>query len=313
MATTLTQQQINDVQALTANVDASYRALGRSRTALSYLINAGQATCNDVKAYNLMVKSTFFYQKSIAEIIRAQGGTPPAIQQPYYVAYKGRSGEDAVNIDCSTALSGWKATGLGDYFIDPKDVEWKVGPTPSDTAAIGQVLGRLSKDQGLGNPLLLVAVPIILWGIVITVTGLIVLKIVEALTDVPGKREYTRQVQVAAERHATTMEARQKCVMDCLAKGGDHTTCARNCSRLYSDFKPPAAAFSLGLIGKIVIGVAAIGGLLLVGTIVYRRVADGGGGMFQPVGNRRALPPGRGDDDDEDEDDDVIDAEYEEK
>lgn len=311
MSSTLTQQNINDVQALTANVDAAYRALIRSRTALSYLINAGQATCNDVKSYNLMVKATFFYQKSIADIIRASGGTPPAVQQPYYVAYKGRSGEDAVNIDCSSAaLAGWRPTGLGDYFINPKDVEWKVGPTPSDTAAIGQVVGRLAKDTGLGNPLLAVAVPIILWGIVIAVTGLIILKIVEALTDVPGKREYTRQVQIAAERHAATLEARQKCVADCTAAGKDYNICARDCSRLNPGFSPPSPAFSLGLIGKIVIGVAAIGGLLLVGTVVYRKATEGGFAVGGG-GGRRALPPGRDEDDDEDED--VIDAEYEEK
>lgn len=305
----LTQQQVQDIQALTSYVEQASRALQRSKTALSYLIQAGRAACTDVRSYNLMVKSTYLYQKSIADIIKANGSTPPDIPAPVYVAYKGVSGEAATNIDCSGAqLKGWLMKGLGDFWVNPKDVEWRQGATPSDVVEIANTVSRSAliknPDGQLGNPLLAAAIPIILWGIVITVAGIVILKIVEALTDVPAKREYTKQVAIAAERHAATMEARQKCLLDCAKKGDDDSTCARNCSRVFAEYKAPSAPFQMGLVGKVVVGAVLVGVVVLGVKFFSGRLGMQGSGQ-------RSLP--RDDDDELDgAEGDYIDAEYEE-
>jgi len=312
----LTQDQVTAIQGLTQNVDVAYRALQRSKTALSYLIIQGQATCNDVKNYNLMVQSTYYYQKSVTEIIKASGGSAPTVQPPLYVSYKGKTGDAAVNIDCSQGqINGWRPNGLGDFYLDPSAVEWKQEPTPSDNAAITKALagiGKLQPPQNngqLGNPLLLAVIPLILWGVIVGVAGYIVLKVVETLTDVPQKKEYTRQVAIAAEQHAATMEARKKCYEDCIARKKDPAECAKNCSRLNPEFTPPSPGFSLGIVGKIVAGVAAVGAVY-VGVLAFRRWSENRAVAAGP--QRHALGPGRAHADDDD-DDDVIDAEYEER
>lgn len=319
---TLTQAQINDIQALTSNVETASRALVKSKTALSYLIQLGQAMCTDVRSYNLMVKSTYLYQKSIADIIRASGATAPDIPAPVYVAYKGVTGEAAVNIDCNQAgTRGWFPNGLGDFYVKPQDVEWRQAATPEDTATIAKVTSAaagLAKPSGeLGNPLLALAIPIILWGIVISVAGYIILKIVEALTDVPGKREYTRQVAISAERHAAVMEARQRCLMDCLQRGKSHDDCARNCARLTPSFSAPSPFSQLGIAGKIILGVLGIG-VIYAGYRIWQHYSARG--LNNGDDDRKSLPPG---DDEEDPDSldgfaglsrfGVIDAEYEER
>jgi hypothetical protein len=318
---TLTQAQINDIQALTANIETSSRALQRSKTALSYLIQLGQAMCTDVRSYNLMVKSTYLYQKSIADIIRASGSTAPDIPAPVYVAYKGIGGEAAINIDCNQAgTRGWFPNGLGDFYVKPQDVEWRQAATPDDIQTIARVTSAaagLAKPTGeLGNPLLVIAVPIILWGIVISVAGYVILKIVEALTDVPGKREYTRQVAISAERHAAVMEARQKCLLDCLHRGKSHDECAKNCARLNPAFSAPSPFGQIGIVGKIMLGVLGLG-VLYAGYRIWDYYYGGGGGGGD---SGRALPAGGDDDlDGADESDGfggvsrMIDADYTER
>lgn len=285
----LTQSQVVAIQGLTANVDLTYRTLIKSRTALSFLIAHGQATCNDVKTYNAMMQSTYFYQKGIADIIRAQGGTAPAVQPPIYIAWAGKTGDAAIDINCDHAgLSGAlpvmakNGSATGDYYIDPKKVEWRQEQTPSDTANIAKFVslaGSKAASPGLGNPLLVALIPLILWGIIITVAGVIILRIVEALTDVPGKQEYTRQVAISAERHAAVLEARQKCLQDCLAKGGSNQeTCAKNCARLITEYKAPSPNEPLGIIGKVVLGVVAVGAVIGGVYVVKWATGRSGGG-----------------------------------
>lgn len=321
----LTQAQVNAIQGLTTNVDLTYKTLLRSRTALSYLIGHGQATCNDVKTYNAQVQSTYFYQKAVADIIRAQGGTAPQVQPPVYVAWAGKTGDAAIDINCEAGgLHGWRpvAGALGDFYIDPSKVEWKQEPAPADTANVAKLVAlagqRAQPANGnqLGNPLLLAIIPLLLWGIIIYVAGRIILSIVEALTDVPGKQEYTRQVAISAERHAAVLEARQKCLADCLARGGaaaSQENCSKNCARLITEYKPPAPNESLGLVGKVIIGVAAIGAVV-VGVGLFRHYMNSSGGSHHGGGDDSDDldgPYGYADDDEYEEDDSgAIDAEY---
>jgi hypothetical protein len=304
----LTPQQIQGIQAIAAQVETAHREITRSRTYLSILINAGRATCTDVKTYNLLAKSTYFYQKSMADTIRGSGGQPPEVSPPLYVGWKGVSGDQFANVDCSTAqLAGAGVpNGLGDFFIDPMRVEWRSGALPSDQQAIAQMFAGVqlmpegANPNGLGNPLLVAVVPVIIWGVIITITGYIVLKIVEVFKDVPGKVEYTRQTAIAAERHRATLEARAKCLTDCAAAGKDPIACAKSCAKVLPDYHAPSPySGGIGIFGW-VLGAILVGGAAWVGwrLVTGRGLLPGGGGVD-------------GADDDEDgdyDDDDVIDV-----
>lgn len=300
----LTPAQAQGIQQIAAQVEAAHREIVKSRTALSILINAGRATCTDVKTYNLLAKSTYFYQKAMADTVRGAGGQPPDVQPPLYVGWKGVSGDQFANIDCSTAQLAGNGfpDGLGDYYLNPNKVEWRSGEAPSDRqmltqAFAGVTLGPDPNAGNLGNPLLAAAIPIILWGVVIAITGYVVLKIVEVLKDVPGKVEHTRQTAIAAERHRATLEARAKCLTDCAAQGKDPTACAKACAKVLPDFSPPKPyGGGMGIFGW-VLGAALVGLAAWVGWRLFtgRGLLPGGDGVD-------------GADDDGFDDDDVIDV-----
>lgn len=304
----LTPELAANVQGMMANVEAAYRQLNRAKTALSALMNAGRATCNDVKTYNLQAKAVYAYQASVASIIRANGAAAPPIPPPVYVAYKGVPGEQAINIDCSTQING-AAPSVNGVFVDPAKVEWREGATPSDTAVIQQLTTAaqaavVQGNQTLGAAPLLAAIPIIIVGIVVVVAGYIVLKIVEALKDVPAKRETTRQIAIQAEQHSANLEKREKCYADCASRGGDPVACAKACDRLIPDFKPTLPGGGWGVIGTII-------GIGIVGIVAYAGYQAWQGGMFDVSNHdrRRSLPRGRYTVDK----DNAIDAEYEER
>lgn len=300
----LTPQQTQAIQQIATNVEAAHREVTRSRTALSYLIQAGKATCTDIKNYNLIAKSTYFYQKSMSDTIRGAGGQAPVIPDPIYVTYKGVTGDQAANIDCSSGqINGWQPDGLGDYYVNPAQVEWRAGALPSDQQAIAQALAGVTFNDRpgaqLGNPLLAI-IPIILYGIVISIVGYIVLKIVEVFKDVPGKQAYTRQVAITAERHRATLEARAKCLADCGAQGKDAIACAKACAKVLPGYEAPSPyGGRLGLLGTV------LGGVLLVG-IAYL-------GYRAWTARDNWLPSGGQAGDDDDDDDDAIDVEYAER
>lgn len=308
MAQQLTPELAAAVQAMMDNVEAAYKQTNAMRTSLSVLMAAGQATCTDVKTYNLQVKAVYAYQASVAGIIRANGGQAPSVPAPIYVTYKGVTGDQAANIDCGTAqLRGWRPTSLGDYFVDPRHVAWKQEALPSDNQTVAAIVaqagnnavaaGQLQGPLGIA-PLVVVAIVIV--GIVVAVVATIVLRIVEALTDIPGKKETTRQIALQAEQHRQTLDQRAACYTDCVNRGKDPAECAKNCARLTPDFKPTIASGGLGIFGTI-LGVAVVGGLVFVGWKVVAprlrgKLAAGRGGAH------RALP-----------EPDVIDAEYTER
>lgn len=308
MAQQLTPELADAVRAMMDNVEAAYRQTNAMRTSLSVLMAAGQATCTDIRTYNLQVKAVYAYQASVAGIIRANGGQAPSVPAPIYVTYKGVAGDQAANIDCSGGqLRGWRPTGLGDYFVDPRHVTWKQEALPSDNQTVAQIVaqagtnavaaGQLQGPLGIAP---LAVVVIIIVSIAVTVFAAIMLKVVEALTDIPGKKETTRQIALQAEQHRQTLDQRAACYTDCVNRGKDPAECAKNCARLTPDFKPTIASGGLGIFGTI-LGVAVVGGLVFVGWKVVAprlrgKLAAGRGGAH------RALP-----------EPDVIDAEYTER
>ncbi len=306
----LTEQQAQDVQVMLANVEAAHQETVKARTALSLLIAIGKATCGDVRAYNLNTKAIYAYQASVCGIIRAAGGDAPVIPPPVYIAWRGISGDQAVDIDCSSAqMRGLGANGQGDYFLGPQQVEWRSGATSADVTLINQVVaaGRAAVaagPTGLGVAPAIAVVTLVIWGIIVIVAGVILLKIAEALTDVPQKRETTRQIAIQAVEHRKSLEQRAACYTDCTSRGRDPVECAKACDRLVPGFKPVLPAGGLGLVGTIA-GVAVLGLAIYAS---WRFVASGGmerirrarrGGRTQ-----RALPQPR---------DTIIDAEFTER
>lgn len=304
----LTPELAQNVQGMMANVEAAYRQVNKAKTALSALMAAGRATCNDVKTYNLQVKAVYAYQASVASIIKANGGSAPPIPPPVYVAYKGVPGDQAINIDCSSAqMKG--PDGQPAVFVKPDQVEWREGATPSDLAVVQQLTTAaqaaiVQGNQTLGAAPLLAAVPIIIVGIVVVVAGYIVLKIVEALKDVPAKRETTRQIALQAEQHSANLEKREKCYADCAQRGGDPVACAKACDRLIPGFAPTLPGGGWGVLGTLV-------GIGIVGIVAYAGYRAWQGGMFDVSQHdrRRSLPRGKY----EIDKDNAIDAEYEER
>lgn len=311
MAQQITQEMADNVQAMMANVESAYRQTNAARTALSTLIAAGAATCRDVQLYNLQVSAVYAYQASVAGIIRANGGSPPTVPAPTYVGWRGVSGDAFANVDCGSAqMRGWSPrTGFlgapNDYFVNPSDVEWRQGALPSDNALVSQVVARAGNAAvaagQLGALPLLAAVPIIIIGVIVIVAATIILKIVEALTDIPGKRETTRQVAIQAEQHRMTLEARASCQTACVNTGKDPTECAKACTRSLPDFVAKFPGGGWGIAGTVA-GVAVVG---LVAYAGYRYVSAGGGlPSFTRGGGSRALT--------QRQKDEAIDAEYDE-
>lgn len=303
----LTPELAANIQGMMQNVEVAYRQVNKAKTALSALMNAGRATCNDVKTYNLQAKAVYAYQASVASIIKANGGAAPPIPPPVYVAYKGVPGEQAINIDCTSAqMRG--PDGAPAVFVKPDQVEWREGATQSDITVVQQITAAaqaavVQGNQTLGNPLL-AAIPIIIVGIVVVVAGYIVLKIVEALKDIPAKRETTRQIAIQAEQHSANLEKREKCYSDCAARGGDAVACAKACDRLIPEFKPTVSGDGWGIFGT-------IAGIFIVGLVAYAGYQAWQGGMFDTSRHdrRRALPRGKYEIDREH----AIDADYEER
>jgi hypothetical protein len=301
------------VQELTANVEEAYKALQRSRTALSALITAGQATCNDIKTFNGVVKSTYFYQKAIAGIVRATGEWTLEIPDPIYVSYKGKTGDAAVNMDCGIAqLQGWRPTGLGDFYVNPAHVEWRTGATPSDLAGVQAVIAKAKASNpptgqlGLA-PLALLAGKIILYSIIFAVAGYTIVKIIDAFGDIVGRKHQARITAIAAAQHAATLEARAKCLADCTKAGKPYLECAKACARLNPEFKTPAdEGFLSGILGKVVMGAVVLGVIFVGYKVVMSQLETGGGGTagaddddgdsFEDMGvgnSKHFLPPGR--------------------
>lgn len=310
MAQQITEAQGAAVQQMMAYVESAYRNANAARTALSMLIAAGAATCTDIRTYNLQVKAVYAYQASVAGIIRANGGQAPTVPAPIYVVYKGIAGEQAANIDCGAAqLRGWAANGLGDYRVNPAQVEWRQEAMPSDTQLVARVVAQAGNAAvaagGLGNPLL-AAIPIIIIGVIVIVAAVIVLRIVEALTDIPGKKETTKQIAMQAEQHKLTLEARASCYTACTAAGKDPVECAKACDRLTPSFVAKYPGGGWGIFGTVA-GVAVLGLVVYAG---YRYASAGGGmkygGWNTGGGHHKALPAGR-------DNADAIDAEYEER
>lgn len=310
MAATLTQQQAQDIQTMMANVEAAYQSNAKARTALSGLLAVGRATCQDVVAFNLATKAIWAYQASVAGIIRANGGDAPVVPAPLYIGWRGVQGDAAVDIDCGSAQmrgAGLGATSTGDVFIDPTKVEWRPGATPRDVATVNQIVAAGNRAiaagaPGLGEPIsAITVVTIVIVGILVVTSLIIILKVVEALTDVPQKREQTRQIAIQRQAHQASLEKRWACYNDCAKRGRDPVECAKACDRLTPEFKPVIPSGGLGLVGT-------IAGVTVLGLVIYaswRFVAGGGldrrrGGGG---GGRKALPSGR---------DQIIDAEYEE-
>lgn len=304
----LTAQQAQQLQAIAAQVEVSWREISKSRTALSYLIQAGRATCTDIKTYNLIAKASHYYQRSMADTIRAAGGQAPEVHPPVYIAYRGKSGDDAVNWDCSSgALAGCVPDGGGDYFVNASVAEWRSGMLPSDVQAIQQTIGRVSfadKPGDLGNPVAAI-IAIVIVGIVVSVVGYIALKIVEVLGDLPQKVEYTKQMAITSERHRATMEARAKCLADCQAQGKDAIACSKACAKVFPDYKAPGSSGGFGILGW-VLGVTLVGGLAYLGWRAWHGPMLHGGGEDDGDGYD-------GDDGSEADDDNVIDAEFMER
>lgn len=317
MAAELTPQMAADVQTMMANVEAAYRSTNAARTALSRLITVGKATCFDIQKYNLQVKAVYAYQASVAGIIKAQGGQAPAVPAPIYVVWKGISGDQAANIDCNAAQMRGAVLGAPTgptSFVNPAHVEWRQEALPADNAMVLQIVQRagaqaIQPRAGLGiAPLVVVAIIIV--GIVVTVTAYIVLKIVEALTDVPGKVQTTKQVAIQAAEHQKTLEQRASCYTDCANRGKDPVECAKACDRLTPGFVAQYPGGGWGILGTLA-GVAVLG---LVAYAGYKAVKSGafqhyaGGARGAKAHHSRQLPSGGHDDDD-----DYIDAEYEER
>lgn len=305
---TLTDQQANDVKVMMANVEAAYQESLKARAALSVLLTVGKATCRDVVQYNLATKAIWAYQASVCGIINASGGSAPVVPPPYYLGWRGVSGDAAVDIDCSSA----QMRGLGaapTSYVDPNAMTWRPGATASDTATVQQAVAAAQRalaarpNAGLGiAPVPVTAIIyVVIFGLAVAVAGYIVLKIVEVFGDVPQKREQTRQIAVQATEHRRTLEQRAKCYQDCTTRGRDPIECAKACDRLTPDFKPVIPPGALGFVGKIA-GVAVLGLVVYAG---WRFVASGGmDRRARGSGGQRALPSSR---------DQIIDAESEER
>lgn len=271
----LTQDQSAALQRITGNVENGYQAMVRSKTALSVLIAAGKATCQEVRAYNLYTTAIYNFQKATLATMRGAGQSdvpekPPA---PVYVMWKGVTGDKALNIDCAQAqMAGAIQAPTSDFYVNASMVEFRVGSDTADAvpiATISQLVAAAKQNTaaeaqaqpGLGAVPL---VTIVIVGIIVALAAAVAVALTYLYSDLKAREEETKQIAIQATQYEKTLAARATCFDSCISHSNSPDDCTKACAKTLPEFDPSyRPQTSWGLFATIgVVAVAAIGGVI---------------------------------------------------
>lgn len=252
-------QRTARIKSMTDAIEAAYKSTRVAFTKISGLLQIGQATCAEVRAYNLFALGIYDTQKSMLATLRATGqtGLPNLPTQPNLFAWKGMSGYNALNFPCgskATNLSGLlgevlRGPGPDTQFISIKDVEISTQGieqyNPGAAPKLAEFVKSLEADQamqqaqqGLG------ALPIVAWIVIaavsISATTAFIAALAYYFTTSKIEEEGTKRYQQYAETYTAFLATRLKCIEDCVAKGNSQAGCTAVCERALPVPKNPA-------------------------------------------------------------------------
>lgn len=296
----------DDVKTATDQLQATYENLRQCAANISGLLQAGEATCDEVQAYNLWALATYNAQVGILQTIKASGegqGLPDAPDYPTLFAWLGQSGENAINIDCSgqaTSLSGALGRALA-------------GPTPNSTKLSLKQIQIITTDQHLMNPQnspsfaqllaaqdavaakqkgLGIGIAIVILIAVLSITiSISIVALLNYLKASNLQKDTTARTQLQSQAFATFTAARLQCLQGCVQGGTSQADCAASCAQLIQapDIgAAPGAAGKWGFLQYLGLTVV-VGGAAYVGWRIYERKQTG-----EPLfpGLQKLLPAG---------------------
>lgn len=276
------------LKTITDNIERTYQQMRRSAAAISGLLQIGQATCEEVRAYNLWALAIYNTQRGMLATLRANGeqGVPELPPAPTLFAWKGVTGEAAWQIDCGTkgvaGLGALRAAmqpssrarrlSTNEVQIVTQDQHAFDPERAPSFATLLQVQAQRAQQgvAGLGvAPLVLIAIA----GIALAVSVAIA-AIMKYLETSAVQESNSKQVALQAEAFANYTNARLECLKTCTSKGGDTEGCVATCNKLVD--KPaitlPGQGKPWGWLQWTGFTVVAGFGALVAGKIVQRKL-----------------------------------------
>ncbi len=268
-----TADQAARLKVISDNLEATYQSLRQAAASISGLIQAGQATCEEVTAYNLWAQAIYNTQRGMVASLRAGGEadvTEP--QPPTMFAFTSESCPSPTQ-DLSGALGrAMRGPSATTRYLSSKDVsvqtsdQYVYDPTSSPSyKTLVAVQAQRAQSQGLGfAPLLLIVIA----GIAVAVTVAIV-AIMHYLEVNEVQEANTAKTQMQAAAYQNYLAARLQCLATC--KTDDCVTSCNKIAKPAFDLPGSGKWGNLQWIGfSVVVGVGA-----LVAYRLYRRHQEG--------------------------------------
>ncbi len=238
-----TQDEINaTVKKITDNIEATYQSIRKVARNLSGLLAVGRATCDEIKAYNLYAVAVYDTQRGMLATLRAQGQNVPTLPpSPTLFAWKGVSGEQAYQIDCTkeapNSLQGALAAAVASSaqpdtkFLSSKDIQI-VTQDPDvffpERASLAQI-SQTGADAGLGfAPLVMLVIA----AVVIAVAAVAIPALMAWLKEKEIQEETTARTKLQAQAFENYTATRMACYDSCIAKGNSIDDCIKTCKGL---------------------------------------------------------------------------------
>lgn len=262
-------------QKITNDLEATYQSLRHTAANIQSLLNAGRATCDEIKAYNLWALAIYNTQRGMLTALRASGepNIPELPAYPTLFMWRGVAGADAWRIDCNATQQG--LTGA---------LRDAMNPGPNVIYLSTQEVETFSEDQSAipaNTPNLSTLVAVTQGSLGWVVLGLVIAGIVLAVTAAAGlyalanywqeqsiQEETTARAKVQAVAFQQYTSARVGCYQDCLSRGYTQAQCTDVCSKLID--KPNIVIDSARKPGETnnfitagaVLAIAAVGGTI---------------------------------------------------
>lgn len=240
------------LKTITNNIEGTWRALRRAAANIAGLLQAGRATCDEVRAYNLWAVATYNTQRGLLATLRANGetGIPELPPAPTLFAWKGVQGADAWKINCTAATSSLKGAMQAALRGPAADTQYlsthevaivtqdQFLTQPDDAPSFATLAAQTQRGQlGVAWAIVIIIAAI---AVTVTVSLVAIMKYLEA-SDL--QESNTKQTQAQADAFAAYTAARLSCFASCTAEGKSAADCAPICAKLVDKptfFKPGA-------------------------------------------------------------------------
>lgn len=274
------------LQTITNNIQQLYEASRRAASNIAGLLQIGEATCEEVRAYNLWAMSTYNTQRGMLATLRAAGQTdvPELPPSPTWFSWRGISGEEAWRFDCGDgAVSGLGALkaamkpptkrarrlSTNDVQIvtsDPYLFDPQRAPTFKDL-----IKAQQAQTAGLGLPVVWIVIAVITVGISLAATVKALMHWLE-VSDI--QESNSKQVALQADAFANYTAARLECLKTCTGQGKSTEDCVGICNKIVDkpNIKLPGQLGKWGWLQWTGFTVVAGVGTMLVYSIWKRRV-----------------------------------------